>query len=96
MIVGLADRPRRARRVGALNALSLPYAVAPNAVGRLAARLGRRFYLEAGSPAAPTPGGLFESGTAEAVVRSGWGKPRRRLLTGAIEGLRRRRRRASG
>src|SRR5205085_210225 len=44
-IVGLTRRPRRARRVGALHALSAPYALAPGTTGRLAARLGRRFFL---------------------------------------------------
>jgi short-subunit dehydrogenase len=39
-IVGLALRPRRSVRVGALNALALPYTIAPDAAGKLVARLG--------------------------------------------------------
>src|SRR3954447_10841079 len=40
-IVGLARRPRRGRRVGALHLASLPSPVAPEVTGRLMARLGR-------------------------------------------------------
>jgi short chain dehydrogenase len=58
-IVGLTRRPRRARRVGTLHALSVPYALAPGTSGRLAARLGRWFFLHAGTPVDPTDGGLF-------------------------------------
>src|SRR5438309_1654910 len=51
-IVGLALRPRRALRLGSFQAVSLPYALAPEAVGRLSARLGRRYLLRSG-PKAP-------------------------------------------
>src|SRR5215208_1629120 len=42
-IVGLALRPRRSIRVGALHTSAVPYALAPDLTGRLAARLGRHF-----------------------------------------------------
>ena len=76
-VAGLADRPRRARRVGSLHALSGLYAVAPGPVGRMAARLGRRYFLAAGGPAGPTPGGLFVSQAGPAAGRGGWGEPGR-------------------
>jgi NADP-dependent 3-hydroxy acid dehydrogenase YdfG len=61
-IVSLSESPRRARRVGALHALSAGYAVAPGPAGRLAARLGGWYFLRAGEPARPTDGGLFTPG----------------------------------
>src|ERR671917_826345 len=47
-IIGLALRPRRSVRVGALNASAVPYALAPDLVGRLTARLGGRFLFRSG------------------------------------------------
>ena len=86
-IVELTRRPRRARRVGTLHALSAPYALAPETTGRLAARLGRRFLLHGGTPAAPTDGGLFTTRLTAVVTRGGWGEPHRtrarRTATGA-------------
>jgi NAD(P)-dependent dehydrogenase (short-subunit alcohol dehydrogenase family) len=76
-IVGLARRPRRARRVGALHAVSAPYALAPEMTGRLAARLGRRFLLSAGTPTGPNDGGLFTTRLTAAETRGGWGEPHR-------------------
>lgn len=69
--------------------LSVPYAVAPESVGRLAARAGRRFFLSAGEPAEPTAGGLFETRPTPAAVLGGWGEPQRSRarLTGAATGL---------
>ncbi|MGY1602145.1 SDR family NAD(P)-dependent oxidoreductase [Geodermatophilus sp. SYSU D00815] len=75
-IVGLAVRPRRAARVGALNLLSLPYALAPGAVGRLSALLGRRLLLGTGRPAPPGSGGLFGPVAGPARARGGWGRGR--------------------
>jgi hypothetical protein len=86
-IVGLASRPRRARRVGALHAVSLPYAVAPDATGRLTARLGRWFFLSAGAPAGATDGGLFGPRPGEAKVRGGWGEPQRGQARRAAVGV---------
>ncbi len=77
-IVGLALRPRRAVRVGALHAFTVPYALAPDRVGRLVGRLGGRFLLRTGPPAATSDGGLFETVPAEAAVRGDWGIPERR------------------
>jgi hypothetical protein len=86
-IVGLADRPRRARRVGALHALSVPYALAPGPVGRLAARLGGRFFLTGGEPAPHTAGGLFDTRPSPAVGRGGWGRPERARARGIAAGV---------
>jgi short-subunit dehydrogenase len=86
-IVELTRRPRRARRVGTLHALSAPYALAPETAGRLAARLGRRFLLHGGTPVDPTDGGLFTTRLTAVVTRGGWGEPHRtrarRTATGA-------------
>jgi NAD(P)-dependent dehydrogenase (short-subunit alcohol dehydrogenase family) len=89
-IVKLSLRPRRARRVGALHALSGPYALAPATTGRIAAGLGRRFLFSAGSPAPATDGALFTAVPAPALTRSGWGEPQRRrarLAVGAATAL---------
>jgi NAD(P)-dependent dehydrogenase (short-subunit alcohol dehydrogenase family) len=78
-IVGLVARPRRAVRVGALNVLSAPFAVAPDRVGRLTARLGRRYLLDSGRAVLPDSGALFgplPDGPAE--TRGGWGERQRR------------------
>ncbi len=76
-IVGLALRPRHAVHVGALHASVIPHALAPGLVGRLAARLGRRFLFHSGPPAAASDGGLFKTVLGEAEVRGGWGIPER-------------------
>jgi NADP-dependent 3-hydroxy acid dehydrogenase YdfG len=78
-IVGLAVRPRRAVRVGSTNLLSAPFALAPDTVGRLLARLGRRYLLRSGHPAPPSSGALFgplPDGPVE--TRGGWGARQRR------------------
>ncbi|MGY1707339.1 SDR family NAD(P)-dependent oxidoreductase [Geodermatophilus sp. SYSU D00697] len=77
-IVGLASRPRRAVRVGALNGVAVPYALAPERVVRLAARLGRRYLLGWGPPAPPDPGALFGPVPGPAEPRGDWGRPQRR------------------
>jgi NADP-dependent 3-hydroxy acid dehydrogenase YdfG len=76
-IVALVARPRRARRVGGLHALAVPYAVAPDAVGRVGARLGRWFFFSAGRADGPSAGGLFGTRRAPARARGGWGEPQR-------------------
>jgi NAD(P)-dependent dehydrogenase (short-subunit alcohol dehydrogenase family) len=78
-IVGLALRPRRSLRVDALHASAVPYALAPDLVGRLAARLGGRFLFRSGPPADASDGGLFETVPAEAAARGDWGLPERAL-----------------
>jgi NADP-dependent 3-hydroxy acid dehydrogenase YdfG len=80
-IVDLAVRPRRAVRVGATNLTSVPFALAPDAVGRVLARLGRRYLLRSGPVAPPSSGALFgplPAGPAE--VRGGWGARQRRRV----------------
>ena len=77
-IVGLALRPRRSVRVGSLNASALPYALAPDLSGRLAAGLGGRFLFRSGPPADASDGGLFGAVEGKAEARGGWGVPQRR------------------
>jgi hypothetical protein len=74
-IVGLALRPHRSERVGSLNASALPYALAPDALGRLAARLGGRFLFRSGPRAPDTDGGLFKTVAGRAETRGDWGVP---------------------
>ncbi len=77
-IVGLALRPRRSVRVGAANAVAVPFALAPDRTGRLVGRLAKRFLLRSGPFASATDGGLWETDrTGDAVVRGGWGKRER-------------------
>src|SRR5215213_2528322 len=83
-IVGLALRPRRSVRVGALHASAIPYALAPDPLGRLAARLGRHFLFRSGPPADASDGGLFETVPAGAEVRGGWGLEERRRAKRAV------------
>jgi NAD(P)-dependent dehydrogenase (short-subunit alcohol dehydrogenase family) len=83
-IVGLALRPRRSVRVGALHALAVPYALAPDPTGRLAARFGGRFLLRSGPPADASDAGLFGTVPAEAEVRGDWGMPERRRARRAV------------
>jgi short-subunit dehydrogenase len=83
-IVGLALRPRRSVRVGALHASSVPYVLAPDPTGRLVARLGGRFLFHSGPPADASDGGLFEKVPAEAQVRGEWGLPERRQARRAV------------
>ncbi|MGY1693102.1 SDR family NAD(P)-dependent oxidoreductase [Geodermatophilus sp. SYSU D01105] len=77
-IVGLVTRPRRSVRVGALNGVAVPYALAPDRAVRLAARLGRRYLLGSGPPAPPDPGALFGPVPGPAEPRGDWGRPQRR------------------
>jgi short subunit dehydrogenase len=83
-IVGLALRPRRSVRVGTLHASPVPYALAPDPTGRLAARLGGRFLLRSGPLADASDGGLFGTVPAEAEVRGDWGMPERRRAKRAV------------
>jgi short-subunit dehydrogenase len=83
-IVGLALRPRRTIRVGALHASAVPYALAPDSTGRLAARLGRHFLFRSGPPADATDGGLFETVAGRAEARGDWGMPERRRARRAV------------
>jgi NAD(P)-dependent dehydrogenase (short-subunit alcohol dehydrogenase family) len=77
-IVGLALRPRRSVRVGSLNALAVPHAIAPDAAGRLVARLGWRFLFRSGPAASDSDGGLFGTVAGRAEARGDWGVPERR------------------
>src|SRR5215212_6330051 len=83
-IVGLALRPRRSVRVGALHASAVPYALTPDPVGGLAARLGSHFLFRSGPPANATDGGLFETVPAGAEVRGDWGLDERRRSRRAV------------
>jgi len=83
-IVGLALRPRRSVRVGALHASAVPYALAPDRTGRLAARLGRHFLFRSGPLADASDGGLFETVAGRAEVRGEWGMPERRRARRAV------------
>jgi short-subunit dehydrogenase len=83
-IVGLALRPRRSVRVGALHASAIPYALAPDSTGRLAARLGRHFLFRSGPPADASDGGLFETVAGRAEARGDWGMPERRRARRAV------------
>jgi short-subunit dehydrogenase len=88
-IVGLALRPRRAVHVGAMNALAVPYGLAPEATGRLAGRLATRFFLRSGAPAPASDGSLFAPVEDGLEVRGGWGEPARsraRLALAAAAG----------
>jgi short-subunit dehydrogenase len=91
-IVDLALRPRRAVHVGALHVATLPYAAGPELVGRLAGRLGRRFFLDSGPPAAVSDGSLFAPMPEGTGIRGGWGEPeraqaRRAMGAAAVLGL---------
>lgn len=77
-------RPRRSVRVGSLNASAVAYALAPEPIGRLTARLGERFLFRAGPRADASDGGLFETVPGEAEVRGGWGIPERRWARRAV------------
>jgi NAD(P)-dependent dehydrogenase (short-subunit alcohol dehydrogenase family) len=77
-IVRLALRPRRSVRVGSLNALAVPFAIAPDAVGRLVARSGRRFLFRSGPAAPDSDGGLFGTVAGRAQARGDWGVPERK------------------
>ena len=83
-IVGLALRPRRSIRVGALHASAVPYALAPDSTGRLAARLGRQFLFRSGPPADASDGGLFKTVAGRAEARGDWGMPERRRARRAV------------
>jgi NAD(P)-dependent dehydrogenase (short-subunit alcohol dehydrogenase family) len=83
-LVDLALRPRRSVRVGALRASAVPYALAPDPTGRLAARFGRRFLFRSGPPADASDGGLFETVPAEPEIHGSWGMPERRRAKRAV------------
>ena len=83
-IVGLALRPRRSVRVGALHASAVPYALAPDLTGGLAARLGRQFLFRSGPPADASDGGLFKTVAGRAEARGDWGMPERRRARRAV------------
>ena len=91
-IVRLALRPKRSGRVGAANAIAAPFALAPDATGRLVGRLAKRFLLHSGPESTATDGGLWETvPTRDAVVRGGWGIRERAIArragTVALAGL---------
>jgi NAD(P)-dependent dehydrogenase (short-subunit alcohol dehydrogenase family) len=91
-IVDLALRPRRSARVGVLHALAGPYAVAPDPIGRLVARLSAHYLFRMGLPADDSDGGLFETVAGETVARGAWGLPertraRRAATLAALAGL---------
>jgi hypothetical protein len=83
-IVALAVRPRRSVRVGAINLGSLPYALAPDAVGRLTARLLGHYLLRTGRRVPPYPGALFSPVDGPAETRGGWGDRQRRKVRAAV------------
>ena len=82
--VGLVLRPRRSIRVGALHASAVPYALAPDSTGGLAARLGSHFLFRSGPPADASDGGLFETVAGRAEARGDWGMPERRRARRAV------------
>ncbi len=92
-IVGLVLRPRRSARVGAANAIAVPFALLSDWTGRLVSRLAERFLLRSGPEADPTNGGLWETvrTTGGPVARGGWGAEARsrarRATTVALAGL---------
>jgi NAD(P)-dependent dehydrogenase (short-subunit alcohol dehydrogenase family) len=77
-IVALSIRPQRAVHIGAHHALAGPYAMAPEATGRILGRLARQFLLQSGPSAEPFAGTLFEPVPEGTGVRGGWGLPERR------------------
>jgi short-subunit dehydrogenase len=77
-MVSLALRPRRALHVGLHHALAAPYALAPEATGRLMGRMACRYLLEMGPPAEAFDGTLFEPVREGVGIRGGWGLPERR------------------
>jgi short-subunit dehydrogenase len=71
-VVQLINRPRRAVSLGLHHAAALPYAVAPDATGRAAARAAARFFLQQGERAPDSDGALFAPLPLPASVRGGW------------------------
>jgi short-subunit dehydrogenase len=86
-VVSLADRPRRSRRVGSQHAVSVAYAIAPDAVGRAAARLSGWYFRSAGEPSEPSDGALFGVEPAPVSGRGGWGRPQRMRARVVVAGL---------
>jgi NAD(P)-dependent dehydrogenase (short-subunit alcohol dehydrogenase family) len=86
-IVSLAGSPRRARRVGSQHAASAAYAVAPDTVGRIAARLDGWYFRSAGEPSEPADGALFGVRPAPVSGRGGWGRAQRMRARAALAGL---------
>ena len=79
-IVGLVSRPRRSARVGAANAVAVPFALAPDTTARLVGRLAKRFLLHSGPVAQATDGGLWTAAaTGETTVRGDWGVTERSI-----------------
>jgi NAD(P)-dependent dehydrogenase (short-subunit alcohol dehydrogenase family) len=76
-VLFLVRHPRAAIHIGVQHALAIPYAVAPEATGRVTGRLSRWYYLQTGSPAAPFDGTLFEPVQEGTGIRGGWGLPQR-------------------
>ena len=71
-IVGLVLRPRRTLRLGLQHALSVPYALAPDAAGRIAGSLWERFLLRSGASAPRSDGTLFAPVAEGTGPRGGW------------------------
>jgi NAD(P)-dependent dehydrogenase (short-subunit alcohol dehydrogenase family) len=83
-IVGLAVRPRRAVRIGALNAATVLHSLAPDTIGRLMARLGRRYLLRSGPLAPFDRGALFSPALGPAAARGDWGLAERARARRAV------------
>ena len=77
-VVELARHPRRALRLGAQHAAALPYALAPDLVGRTMARASAHYFLHSGPRAPTSDGALFEPPPVTPEVRGAWGVPQRR------------------
>jgi short-subunit dehydrogenase len=86
-IVSLAGRPRRARRVGSQHVATAAYAVAPDTVGRIAARLGGWYFRSVGEPSEPADGALFGVRPAAVSGRGGWGRPQRIRARAVVAGM---------
>ncbi|WP_207482267.1 SDR family NAD(P)-dependent oxidoreductase [Arenibaculum pallidiluteum] len=84
LVVRLAIHPRRTLHVGAHHALAVPYRMAPDATGRMLARLGGLFYMRSGRRAPITDGSLFMPVRAGTGVRGGWWAPERARMKRAL------------
>jgi len=71
-ILSLARYPRRALHLGAQNALAVPYAIAPEATGRMAGPAWKRFLTQSGTPAPQSDGTLFEPVEEGTGTRGNW------------------------
>ncbi|WP_028996822.1 SDR family NAD(P)-dependent oxidoreductase [Azohydromonas australica] len=81
-VVELLHRPRRSVALGLHHAAAVPYAVAPDATGRAAARAAARFFLQQGERVPDSDGALFAPLPLRAAVRGGWGVAERRKAGG--------------